>query len=79
MCVFAECTEALGLESGDIDDCQITCSSALDSATDCSHARLHGTSGWTPAVRGTPFREHEYLQVVTSQSQAMQFCSLAQC
>ena len=61
-CFFSECRDALGVESGEIADCQITASSYYSTNT-ATKARLNSNSAWTSANRGKPFYQNEYLQV----------------
>ncbi|XP_052285668.1 uncharacterized protein LOC127881632 [Dreissena polymorpha] len=53
---------ALGIESGTVQACQLTASSSRASNPP-TQARLNGSGGWKPLVRGAPFCGMEYLQV----------------
>ena len=58
----SDCWDALGLEDGTIRDCQISASSSLPSSP-AESIRFNGPSHWETAPRGSPFLQHEYLQV----------------
>ncbi|XP_053377026.1 lactadherin-like [Mercenaria mercenaria] len=57
-----ESPNVIGMESGVIQNCQITASSYLDTNRP-EEARLNTGSGWKPLVRGAPFCTDEYLQI----------------
>lgn len=63
----ASCEDPLGMESGRIQDCQITASSSLNTSTHPyppSAARFNSESGWAPGVRnGNPFSGNDYIQI----------------
>ncbi|XP_077538443.1 uncharacterized protein LOC144151313 isoform X2 [Haemaphysalis longicornis] len=56
-----ECVFELGMQSGEIENCQITASSAADSSHAPWDARKGGSSVWSPAVKAS--LQHDYLQV----------------
>lgn len=56
-----EMPNAIGMEGGVIQDCQITASSFLDTNS-AADVRLNAGIGWKPLVRGTPFCE-EYVKI----------------
>ncbi|PIK56285.1 hypothetical protein BSL78_06813 [Apostichopus japonicus] len=61
------CEDALGMESGQILDCQITASSFQETPTNPyppTKARFNSDSGWAPGVRnGKPFSGNDYIQI----------------
>ncbi|KAH6927784.1 hypothetical protein HPB50_008618 [Hyalomma asiaticum] len=56
-----ECVFDLGLQSGLIENCQITASSAADTLHAPWEVRKGGSSVWSPAVKSS--LQHDYLQV----------------
>ncbi|KAH7937715.1 hypothetical protein HPB49_014870 [Dermacentor silvarum] len=56
-----ECVFELGLQSGLIENCQITASSAADTLHAPWEVRKGGSSVWSPAVKSS--LQHDYLQV----------------
>ncbi|KAK8756252.1 hypothetical protein V5799_001044 [Amblyomma americanum] len=56
-----ECVFELGMQSGVIENCQITASSAADSSHAPWDVRKGGSSVWSPAVKSS--LQHDYLQV----------------
>ncbi|XP_070395264.1 uncharacterized protein [Dermacentor albipictus] len=56
-----ECVFELGLQSGLIENCQITASSAADTLHAPWEVRKGGSSVWSPAVKAS--LQHDYLQV----------------
>lgn len=62
-----ECKDALGMESGQIVDCQITVSNNNDRSYMPTESRLNSTSGWsTSSIGGLLFYRNEYIQVCVS-------------
>lgn len=60
-----ECTDALGMASGAIANCQLVASSDW-TTNDATNSRLNNSGGvFINAPRGPPFAQHEYLQVRT--------------
>lgn len=63
--LVADMIDALGMESGDILDCQITAS--IDNGVGVpKHARPNtpGSKGWVTVTRGPPLYQNEYIQVI---------------
>ena len=56
------CTDYLGMQSGAIDDCQLS-SSSDDGTHTVDQSRLDSTTGWVSADRGSPYYQTEYVQV----------------
>ena len=65
MCLFPECIDALGMESGKISDSQISASSQRDGGHAASQGRLHfqETSRKSGAWVATYRNNHQWLQV----------------
>ncbi|XP_072026582.1 uncharacterized protein [Amphiura filiformis] len=59
-----DCFDSLGLESGQIVDCQMKSSSMYNVSYDPHYGRLNDASGWSPAYRHyPPYKGNEYFEV----------------